>query len=221
MDNRRNLAFALKAYFSPSFGGSSIMTLSTSSIKHDRVFISSGHLIDKPGRPTPRFPPEKENAIAQAIAEQLEKWKPVQGDLAICGGARGSDILFAESCLKNGIEIWLFVAKPEEEFLKGSVRLPNTNWEERYFSIRGNSSVKTFFQRPLEHSANDMNAFARANLWMIETAKTEVSVPDKLYALLVWDEKLSGDGPGGTSDFAAKIKSSGGHLKIINPSKLT
>jgi hypothetical protein len=197
------------------------MTLSTSSIKHDRVFISSGHLIDKPDRPAPRFPPEKEYAIAQAIAEQLEEWKPVKGDLAICGAARGSDILFAENCLKYGIEIWLFIAKPEEEFLKGSVRLPKTNWEDRYFSLRENSNIKTFFQPPLEHSSNDMNAFARANLWMIETAKTEAGIPDKLFALLVWDEKLSGDGPGGTSDFAARIKSSGDHLKIINPSKLT
>src|SRR5436853_488579 len=36
-------------------------------------------------------------------------------------------------------------------------------------------------------------------------------------ALAIWDEKPSGDGPGGTSDFEKRIRSSGGEVKIINP----
>ena len=63
--------------------------------------------------------------------------------------------------------------------------------------------------------------FLRNNLWMINTARVEANDPKNLYALLVWDEKSTGDGPGGTSDFAVRIKELGGRLApIINPTKL-
>jgi hypothetical protein len=44
--------------------------------------------------------------------------------------------------------------------------------------------------------------------------------PQNLFAVLVWDERETGDGPGGTSDFASRIRSSGAHLAIINPMEL-
>jgi hypothetical protein len=56
---------------------------------------------------------------------------------------------------------------------------------------------------------------------MINTARVEANDPNNLYALLVWDEKPTGDGPGGTSDFAVRVKTLGGHLaQTINPTKL-
>jgi hypothetical protein len=64
-----------------------------------------------------------------------------------------------------------------------------------------------------------LSEFARNNLWIINTARVEAK-SDNLYALLVWDEKLTGDGPGGTSDFAEKVKQLGGRLHIINPTLL-
>ena len=39
-------------------------------------------------------------------------------------------------------------------------------------------------------------------------------------ALIVWDEKPRGDGPGGTSDFQQKVCHLGGQVEIINPTKL-
>jgi hypothetical protein len=37
---------------------------------------------------------------------------------------------------------------------------------------------------------------------------------------LVWDEKASGDGPGGTSHFAEQVRHYGGLVEIINPTKI-
>jgi hypothetical protein len=66
------------------------------------------------------------------------------------------------------------------------------------------------------------SVFLRNNLWMINAARVEANDPKNLYALLVWDEKPTGDGPGGTSDFAARVKQLGGRLgPVINPTKLT
>jgi hypothetical protein len=62
--------------------------------------------------------------------------------------------------------------------------------------------------------------FARNNLWMINTARVEADDPNDLYPILVWHEKPTGDGPGGTSDFATRVKRLGGRLKIINPTTL-
>ena len=65
------------------------------------------------------------------------------------------------------------------------------------------------------------SVFARNNLWMINTARVEADNPKNIYGVMVWDQKPTGDGPGGTSDFAARVKHLGGHLAdIINPTKL-
>jgi hypothetical protein len=179
-------------------------------------------MIDAPCRPAERFPQRKETIVGKLIAKQLETWKMGSGDLALCGGARGGDILFAELCADRAATVWLFLALPENEFLEESVRLPDTDWEQRFFALRDRPEVKVAIQskcvKPLPQGAS---VFARNNLWMIKTARAEAKDPKHLYGLLVWDEKPTGDGPGGTSDFAARIKRSGGRLApIVNPMKL-
>lgn len=190
-----------------------------------RVVVASGHMIDRPDRVKKgldeRFPPRKEDAVHERIAKQLDQWGIGPGCLAICGGARGADILFAEECAERGAEVWLFLALAEGEFLEESVRLPDSDWEARFFALRDRETVKTFqqFER-LKLPPKGTSVFARNNLWMINTARVEANDAKNLYAVLVWDEKPTGDGPGGTSDFAARLKRLGGRLAIINPTKL-
>lgn len=181
------------------------------------VIISSGHLTDKPDRPTPRFPESKVGVVWDHMNRQLSAWSVGPGDLAICGGARGSDIIFAELCADRGAEVWLFISLDEKDFLEQSVRAPGTDWEQRFIALRKRAGVKTLMQNE-EKSAS--SPFARANSWMIETGKEQAPSPDKLYAILVWDEKPAGDGPGGTADFAQRVKKAGGQLTVINPTKL-
>ena len=186
-----------------------------------KVAICSGHMIDKPNRPDERFPPRKEAVVGDKMAHQLAAWNIAQGDLAICGAARGADMLFAELCAGRGAAVWLFIPLPENEFLDESVRLPGSNWEARYFALRRREDVKTYFLADQPGSTTEgLSVFARNNLWMIEAAQREAPDFSDVFALLVWDEKPTGDGPGGTSDFAARIKDLGGELAVINPLKL-
>jgi tetratricopeptide (TPR) repeat protein len=97
----------------------------------ENVILFSGHIIDRPGRKEPRFPPEKEVIVRQRIAAQLDEWKIGQSDLAMCGGAAGGDILFAELCLERGAHVRLLLASPLPEFMESSVRLPTGNWDVR------------------------------------------------------------------------------------------
>src|SRR5215813_6570901 len=76
--------------------------LKKSDPRFKKVVVFSGHMIDKPGRPEERFPPSKEGVVRERIAKQLEVWGVGAGDLAICGGGRGGDILFAELCADRG-----------------------------------------------------------------------------------------------------------------------
>lgn len=179
------------------------------------MILCSGHMIDAPGRKEPRFPAIKESAVRERIAAQLEEWRVGAGDIAISGGARGADILFSEEALKRHARGMLLVALPEEDYLKASVRLPESDWERRYHMLRGKCETR-FQHEKLGPVPEGMNVFARNNLWLIDTAQ-ELAAAGNIFALLVWDEKPTGDGPGGTSDFAQRIAEGGGHIAIINP----
>jgi len=190
-------------------------------MSYNKVIVCSGHMIDKPDRPSERFPPRKEAAVRDRIVDRLKTWQVSTGDLGICGGARGADILFAEACADRGTEVWLFLPLPLPAFLQESVQLPDSDWEDRFFALRNRLGVKMFFQpEHPESTPNDVSVFARNNLLMIDTARGESTDPKNLYGLLVWDEKATSDGPGGTSDFAERIRQLGGNLAIINPTKL-
>src|SRR5687768_14930893 len=98
------------------------------------------------------------------MEREQARWGIGNGDLAICGGARGADILFAELCADRGAEVWLYPALAEEEFLEESVRLPGSHWEERFHALRARANVRTFF--PDERSGVDTeegSVFARNN----------------------------------------------------------
>ena len=195
--------------------------LNKSTPRFKKVVVSSGHMIDTPARSDERFPPRKAGKVRERIAEQLETWDIGAGDLAICGGARGADILFAELCAERGTTVWLFLALPEGEFLEQSVRLPDSDWEQRFFALRERVGVGVSPQiERLKSPPKGASVFSRNNLWIINTARVEANDPKNLYAVLVWDEIPTGDGPGGTSDFAARVKELGGHLAVINPTKL-
>lgn len=187
-----------------------------------RVIIFSGHMVDASGRPAPRFPPSKENRVRERLAAQLEAWQAGPGDLAISGAARGGDLLFAELCAGRGAETWLLLPRPEEEFLAESVRLPGGGWEGRFHALCAQPGVRRFFQAEhLGQNSAGLDVHARNNLWIIDTARALAPAPERILALMVWDEQLTGDGPGGTSDFAAQVRQAGGKLaQPINPTKL-
>ncbi len=189
-----------------------------------KVIVCSGHMIDQADRPQPRFPASKEQLVLDRLRQQLNLWKIGAGDLAICGGAQGADILFAECCVSLGAQVHLLLALPQAEFLVRSVHLDGTNWEQRYFELLKHPNISVFFladflkENPEILSITN-NVFTTNNLWMIH-ATLATTRSEELFAILVWDEKEQGDGSGGTADFAAQIRQSEGQVAIINPTKL-
>ena len=101
-----------------------------------QVILFSGHMIDAPDRPEPRFPADKESIAAQKIAEALEQLGAGPEDLAFCQAAAGGDLLFLEACQRRGVRCQILLPFPEPEFIERSI-LPSTGgdkWRERFFT---------------------------------------------------------------------------------------
>lgn len=184
-----------------------------------RVVLGSGHRVDGSERKFPRFPPDKEPAVRAALARQLADWNIGPGDLALCGGANGADILLAEICRDRGASVLLLLPFPPERFVRESVELPGTSWTERFRALAedGRSEVRIQEESlgPLPPGADP---FERNNDWLLETG-LDAAKPGRPRALLVWNGQ-PGDGPGGTAAFHDDAVRLGLPIAVIDPSTL-
>ena len=176
--------------------------------------VISGHMIDSPDRTPPRFPAEAEPPVRQAMDRILAGRNIGQRDLAITAGARGADIIGAELCLARGATVWLLLPLPEPEFLERSVRLPGSDWETRFHALTLRCTVR-YQQDELGPLSPDESPFVRNNEWCLDVGRATVR-GDRLFGLVVWDERSTGGG-GGASDFAAKAAGRGIPIEIVNP----
>jgi hypothetical protein len=186
-----------------------------SGASYRKVVLSSGHMIDTVDRPSPRFPPSLEPAVADEIEAVLDGWDIGPADLLLLSGARGSDILFAESGHRRGSHIEIILASAPEIFEQTSVALPRSIWTQRFHYLLAHHPYTV--STPAGAQA-EPNEFARANRALFRRAE-ELVPPAELCVALVWDEQPAG-GPGGTGEFANLAASLDAPLAIINPTKL-
>ena len=133
------------------------------------VFLFSGHMIDAPDRKTTRFPPDKEPVAATAIANTLAEIGVAEGDLAICGGACGGDLLFAEACLARSMRLEIYIPFDEPTFLAHSVDFVGGNWHDRYLAAKLRATLHVMPDE-LGPLPADENAYERNNRWMLKSA---------------------------------------------------
>jgi hypothetical protein len=178
------------------------------------VVLASGHMIDSPDRPSRRFPPALEPAVAAEIERVFDEWRIGPGDLVLDGGARGADILFSESAARRGAAVEIVLASPAREFERTSVELPRSIWVERFRDLLAHH--RAWVAGPEDGDPDD--PFARANARLIRRA-LELAPPARLHVALVWDGRPAG-GPGGTGDFAALARDLDAPLAVIDPTSL-
>jgi len=178
------------------------------------VFLFSGHMIDTPGRVPPRFPPQKEEIAAKEISKKLGELDAGPKDLALCGGACGGDLLFAEACLKLGVHLQIRIPFDEPTFLKNSVTFAGGTWRDRYHAVK-NNKLTTLFVMPEELGPTPKNAnpYERDNLWQLYTALS--MGPEKVRFICLWDGK-GGDGPGGTKHMHDEVLKRSGKVYVID-----
>jgi hypothetical protein len=180
------------------------------------VVLFSGHMIDASDRKTPRFPPDKECAAAAAIADALLKIGVTRGDLAICGGACGGDLLFAEACLARETRVEIYIPFDEPTFLAKSVDIAGSSWHDRYVAIK---SRATLHIAPSELGAvpEGENAFERNNQWMLASATRFGG--DRLAFISLWNGQ-GGDGPGGAQHLMEEVRRRTSRIYWLDTRKL-
>lgn len=183
-----------------------------------KVFLFSGHMIDAAGRSEPRFPPDKEPAAASAVAAKLDELGAGAGDLAICGGACGGDLLFAEAALVRGLQLRVLIPFDEPTFLAQSVDFADADWRRRFFAATSHPDA-TLQVMPdvLGPPAAGADPYERENQWLLETALAWGA--EKLHFLCLWDGG-GGDGPGGTRHMVEQVRQSRGAVHWIDMRKL-
>jgi hypothetical protein len=178
-----------------------------------KVLLFSGHMIDAPGQPKPRFPANKEAIAAAAIARTLEQINAGSNDLAICGGANGGDLLFAEASLARQLTLELYIPFKEGEFLAD---FADARWRSRFLAVKSRASLQITSDE-LGVIATDEDPYEHNNLQMLDAALR--FGPDKLDFICLWNGE-SGDGPGGTQHLMHEVQSKGGRTHWLDTTKL-
>lgn len=182
------------------------------------VFLFSGHMIDAPGRPDPRFPADKEDIAAAAIAAKLDELGAGPDDIALCSGACGGDLLFAEACLARNVRVEILLPFQIPEFLAHSVTFAGEQWRDRFFAVK-NNPLTTLFVAPDEtgHCSADENPYVRTNLRLLATALAWGE--KKVHFICLWNRR-GGDGPGGTEHLHDEVNKRTGQVHVLDTNKL-
>lgn len=181
-----------------------------------RAILFSGHMIDAPGRSRPRFPPVLESAVAAAIQQSIDGLRPRRGDVAVCSGACGGDILFAESMLARHVTVHIYLPFDEPTFLEQSVNFADDRWPRRYRDVVAQAQL--FIAAEVLGALPDgIDPFERANLWMLDEARRIGG--SAVSFICLWNGE-GGDGPGGTKHMIDAVRECGGDVDWIDIRKL-
>ena len=125
-------------------------------------------MIDAPGRKDRRFPNDQKyiDIATKAIARKLDEIGASKDDIALCGGACGGDLLFAESCLERGMHLEIRIPFTEPTFLRKSVTFAGDVWQDRFYKVKNNSNTKLYVMPDeIGEAPKGIDAYARNNLW--------------------------------------------------------
>jgi tetratricopeptide (TPR) repeat protein len=93
------------------------------------VIAFAGHMIDRPGRDLPRFPPWLEPFVADALRKKLAGLhRPIVYTSAACGG----DLLFIEAAFAIDAEVNIVMPFDREDFVRTSVAIAGAHWVDRF-----------------------------------------------------------------------------------------
>ena len=159
-----------------------------------RIGLFTGHMLDRPDRPAPRFPGALEETVRDKIEACLERQDVQVGYSSLaCGG----DMLFAESVLKRGGEVHIFLPFDIEMFIKYSVRLvPQEGLVERFHHILDSAASVRILNEMGDPDDGAGYDFCNRVIAGAAILKSQFLGMD-IAPILLWDGKR-GDGGGGT-----------------------
>ena len=162
-----------------------------------------------------RFPPDKIDAAASRIRSALDEIGASTGDLGICGGASGGDLIFAEVCLERKMRLQVYLARQESEFMPASVTFadPDRRWERTFSSVTQDPATTVLIMPDeLGPTPPHLSVHDRCNRWMLYSALSYGL--RRVSFVTLWNGE-PGDGPGGTDHMVALANELTGRQPII------
>ena len=181
------------------------------------IVVFAGHMIDRPNRNAPRFPPQLEAAVKKEIRNKIDKLNPGFG---FASAACGSDILFLEEMLDRGAEVSIVLPYNRDEFVRDSVDfVPGSNWRSRCGQVLERAS-RVIIASPQRLEGGGVSyEFCNDLLFGLAAIRAR-QLETALVPLAVWDG-MSGDGPGGAASAIENWRSAGYEPEIVDLAKLS
>jgi class 3 adenylate cyclase/tetratricopeptide (TPR) repeat protein len=178
--------------------------------KMPSVVVFSGHMIDIPGRASPRFPPEIEKPIKDEIRLRL---KELNAGFGYASAARGADIIFHEVLIEMNAESHVLIPHDKQVFVKESVGA-DPLWVARFEKVL--AQAVEVHQSSGQTLRADATAYEFANRMLLGLGAVRAEhLETKLAALAVWDGR-PGDGAGGTASAVEHWRRAGIDIEIID-----
>ena len=184
-----------------------------------KVVIFTGHMIDRPGRPRPRFP----EAAVDRVAATLREWLGRQGEvIGFSSAACGSDILFQEIVHALGGETHVLLPYDEESFCRESVQavdppvpIPGRpSWQRRYLDVLARASHVVMASAEKMRSDGVSYAYTNEIMHGLGLMKAR-QLGTEVVGLAVWDGR-PGDGRGGTASTVAEWRMAELPVHVVN-----
>jgi tetratricopeptide (TPR) repeat protein len=188
----------------------------SSPVEKKRIILFAGHMLDLPGRPSARFPQEKEPVARKAIRDAIEAERKDAGEIAygIAGGSHGGDLLFHEVCAELGIETKLWLALPPDQYITVAVQnfvgAGTDKLVERFRQLQRQLTFRCMadeldLPRWLR-TKTGYDFWQRHTLWMVYNALTVGT--ENLTLIALWNEEEGS----GTADFVRRVRERGGKV---------
>ncbi|MDJ0554867.1 MAG: TRAFs-binding domain-containing protein [Microcoleaceae cyanobacterium MO_207.B10] len=163
-----------------------------------KVVVFSGHMIDDPGRTTPRFPPEIESQVYEAIRDRLIK---LDARLGYASAACGSDILFLEVLYELQGEAHIVLPHAREHFIKESVDIiPGGSWRKRFDQVLAKATEVVIPTHYDLQQSNIVYEYTNSILYGMARMRAE-QLDTELIPMAVWNQQ-----PGGVGGTVKAIK---------------
>ncbi|HEV7413521.1 MAG TPA: TRAFs-binding domain-containing protein, partial [Casimicrobiaceae bacterium] len=121
------------------------------------VVAFAGHMIDAPGRATPRFPARLVPAVRAAVREHVARLNtPIVYTSAACG----ADLIFIEAAFEAGAEVNVVLPFDRDDFVRTSVAVGGDDWVDRFDAAL--SRVARVIMATDEHYLGDDVLFEQA-----------------------------------------------------------
>jgi class 3 adenylate cyclase len=167
-------------------------------LRPPQIAVFYGHMIDGPGRETPRFPPSLEPAVRTAVDAALAQ---LEIRIGYSSAACGADLIFIEAMLDRGAEVNIVLPFETGDFIRTSVAIGGAGWVERYQRALERASSVTYITE--EHFLGDDILFRFCGIALCGDAYLRAATMESApWLLAAWDGVRS-EAPGGTAEVIA------------------